>query len=394
MIPRLKPYISISDLKTIWPRKDRNQNIRDFESRFARLAGQNYAIAFPYGRTAQIAILRALGLKNSEIICPSYTCVVVSHAIVKSGNKPVFVDVHEHDYNMDWEYVENATNEKTGAVIATSIFGNPVSLQALNEYKKKHPDIFILQDCAHSFLAGNSNQLGIAAFFGLNISKIITSIFGGMVTTDSKEFAEALQKERAKLVESADIMKEFKRSVYLIAVLVAFNPIVYGLVNRMERLGLLKRFVKYYDETVIDLPKDAFIGMSGVEARLGKLQCERYYRIVEHRRKLASIYREHLLDKKELILPSEHHDATYSHFVIRTKNAKQIMSHCLKNSVQLGELIDYEIPDMPTYKDAPYFGEHRSREFPGNVVNLPVHMGVSTKDAIMISDLIKEVTME
>lgn len=381
MIPRLKADLRLSDLKTIWPSGNKSQNILDFEVAFAAMAGQKHAVAFPYGRTAQMALLNALKMSGKEIICPSYTCVVVPHAIVKSGHKPVFVDVREDDYNMDWDYVEAATNEHTGAVIATSIFGQPVNQQALEAYQSRHPDILILQDCAHSFLAGDMHQQGIAAFFGLNVSKIITSVFGGMVTTNDDDLAEALRKERAGMLHPVGIAKEFKRSLYLIAVLVAFNPVFYGLVNRLERLGLLNKFVKYYDETIIDLPDDAFEEMCGIEARVGKIQCGRYQDIIEHRRNLARIYREGLTGIGDLILPPSHPGATYSHFVIRTQRAGELKTHCLNNGVQLGELIDYEIPDMPSYVDTPYFGKHRSRAYPAQVLNLPVHMGVSEKNA-------------
>ena len=388
MIPRLKADLRLCDLKMIWPSGNKTQNIHDFETAFAAMAGQKHAVAFPYGRTAQMALLNTLNIAGKEIICPSYTCVVVPHSIVKSGHKPVFVDVREDDYNMDWNYVEAATNDHTGAVIATSIFGHPVDQHALDAYQSRHPDVFILQDCAHSFLAGDMHQQGIAAFFGLNVSKIITSIFGGMVTTNNDDLADALRAERTRMLQPVGIAKELKRSLYLLAVLVAFNPIIYGMVNRLERMGMLNKFVKYYDETIIDLPGDAFEEMCGIEARLGKIQCGRYMDIIEHRRKLAGIYQNGLDGIGDLALPPEHLGATYSHFVIRTQHAEELKPYCLDKGVQLGELIDYEIPDMPAYVDAPYFGEHRSRAFPAQVLNLPVHMGVSEQDARRVVKLL------
>lgn len=389
MIPRLKADLHISDLKTIWPSGSKRQNIRNFEIAFARMAGQKHAVAFPYGRTAQMALLKVLDLVGDQVICPSYTCVVVPHAIVKSGHTPVFVDVCEDDYNMDWDFVEAATNEHTGAIIATSIFGHPVNREALAAYRLRHPDVFIIQDCAHSFLAGDMNRQGIAAFYGLNISKIITSVFGGMVTTDDDDLARNLMKERARMLHPAGVTKEVKRALYLAAVLVAFNPIIYGLVSKLERLGVLDKFVKYYDPEVIDLPTDAFEEMCSIEARLGRSQCDHYHNIVSHRRKLASIYREGLDGVSDFVLPPNHEGATYSHFVVRTSKAEELKLHCLRNGVQLGGLIEYEIPDMPTYASAQYFGEHRSRIFPTQMLNLPVHTGVNAASARGIVELLK-----
>ena len=142
---------------------------------------QKHAIAFPYGRTALIVILKALGLKGKEVICPAYTCVVVAHAIVESGNIPVFIDSDKFDANMNLAQLPKSISERTGAIIATSIFGYPCNLELLDRLREDFgKDIPIIQDCAHSFGAewkGRPVQkYGLCAFFGLNVSKLVTSI--------------------------------------------------------------------------------------------------------------------------------------------------------------------------------------------------------------------------
>lgn len=393
MIPRLKADLRVSDLAALLPRP--GDDIAAFEKAFAKLAGQKHAIAFPYGRTAQMALLQTLQLRERgqpEVICPSYTCVVVPHAIVLSGLQPVFVDCAPDGFNMDWDYLERATGPNTGAVIITSLFGHPIDIAALDAYRRRHPDITILQDCAHSFMASIQGrfvqQEGLAAFYGLNISKIMTSIFGGMITTNDDTFAAVLRTKRDAMCKPAGILKSFKRSLYLGAVIIAFMKPVYAAVNWLERRGFLDHFVKYYDPSFIDFPNDAFEDMCPIEARIGKMQCTRYADIVTHRRNLARLYAQGL--QNVVALPADESGATYSHFVIRTPHAATIKNYCLKNGVQLGELIEYEIPDMPTYQTAPYFGERRSRALPGQVLNLPVHMGVAENDALRIITLIKE----
>ena len=120
---------------------------------------------------------------------PAYTCSVVAHAVVASGNRPRFVDIALPDYNMDLDCVEAALSERTGAVIATHLFGYPLDVSRLQEIVSAAEARFgtriaIIQDCAHSFEArfdGRSvSRAGDVAFYGLNISKIMTSIFGGM----------------------------------------------------------------------------------------------------------------------------------------------------------------------------------------------------------------------
>ena len=396
MIPRLKACLKFKDLLAILPKKNKFEEIRKYEIAFAELAVQSQAIFFPYGRTAQLAILNTLGLKKSgktEVILPSYNCVVVAHAIKLAGLTPVFVDIGD-DYNMRLDLLSQATNEKTGAVIATSLFGHPVNLETLDVYRQAYPDIPILQDCAHSFFAQHSDgryvhKNGLCAFYGLNISKIITSIFGGMVTTDDEEFARQLRAERQRILKPTGFILSVRRSVYLAAVLFAFHPMIYGIVNRLERTGLLNRFTKYYDETQIDWPNDGFDWPSSVQARIGILQCIRYHNIVEHRRKIAAIYNREFQDITKLTLPLQSPGATFSHYVVQTDQAEKIENELLAKGYQLGRLIDYEVPDMPVYQYASYYGDRLSRTLPGRVINLPVHWSVTTKKALALAEQIK-----
>lgn len=389
MIPRLKPDLRMADLAALWPSGTRADNVARFEQAFAELAGQRHAIAFPYGRTAQIAVLRALDRPGKQVICPSYTCVVVAHAIVKAGMEPIFVDSDPVDFNMDWQFVEQATGPETAAVIATSIFGHPVTGPGFQTYRAAHPDVTVLQDCAHSFFAGDAHREGLAAFYGLNISKLITSVFGGMVTTDDDAFATRVRQARDAMTNPEGAGREIRRALYLIASMVALSRTAYGLVNRLERLSLLDRFVKYYDPSIVDLPEDAFSAMGSIEARIGIRQCARYDGVVQHRRALAELYHERLDGVGDLVLPPRDPGMTVSHYVVRTGQAERIKRQCLAGGVQLGELIDYDIADMPSYADARYHGEKRSRAFPEQVINLPVHRGVSERDAESIATLVR-----
>ena len=388
MIPRLKANLSWADLRYVWPSFDREADIVKFEEEFSNLAGQKHAVAFPYGRAAQFATLKALGGSGGEVICPSYTCVVVPHAIVAAGMKPVFVDSDPKTFNMDWDLVGDAVSSNTIAIISTSIFGQPTDGSGLRKFMASHPDVPIIQDCAHSFFAGNAHLVGKAAFYGLNISKIITSVFGGMVSTDDEKFASELRRIREEFFQPPGFFKELKRSIYFLAILVAFTRPIYGIVNRLERMGALDYFVKYYDPSTITLPRDVFTEMSGFEARLGLAQCGHYEKIVKHRLKIAKIYRSLLTEVGDIEMPPYHTSMTVSHFVIRTAAKERLKKVCLENGFQLGDLIDYDCSTMKCYQNGIYFGTGHSKKFPEKVVNLPVHVGVTPTDAQKIATLI------
>jgi perosamine synthetase len=386
MIPRLKPAIGARELVAAFhpPRRD---DVERFEQSFAELMGQKYALAFPYGRTGLMLLLEALGLDDKEIICPAYTCVVVPHAITYSGNKPVFIDCEVDGFNMALNIAEQAINEKTGAIIATSLFGYPVNLDRLDEIRKRHPHIFIIQDCAHSFAAewngSPAQKEGIAALFGLNISKTLTSVFGGMITTDSEDLYQKLKTIREQKLKKSSWKKGIRRLLYLLAVYPAFWRLVYGLINRLESSGLLNYFVRYYDESKIDMPSDYLEGMCGVEARVGRANVGRYEMIIHKRRAAAKYYFEHLTDKPDFRLPPEVEGATYSHFVVQVPDRKMWLQQAIRKGVQLGWLIEYNIPEMEAY------GNYMPEEFPvaaayaKTMINLPVWGGKKTAEKVL-----------
>ena len=394
MIPRLKADLGLLEIVNalkFWEK----DSVSVFETKFAELMGQPKAVAFPYGRSGLVTLLQASGMQGKEIICPSYTCIVVPHAISVAGCEPVFVDSSATDFNMDWELVDAAVTDNTGAVIATSIFGHAVNLDAIKSFRQKYPNIRIFQDCAHSFAAswkGEAVQLvGDAAFFGMNISKIITAIFGGMVTTDSLELADKLLEIRETEFQRPTGTKSIVRFAYLVTVIVAFNRLVYALVNYVERKGFLNRFVKYYNPAIIDMPIDYLEKLTPLEARVGIVQCAKYGDIVKHRRDIAAVYFRELQSCPNLVLPVPREGNTYSHFTVRTANAAEIIEHCRLAGFQIGELIDYYIPNMPMYQSHRCLSSGISQKWPGDVMNLPVHSGVRVSDAVKITSTIKKI---
>ena len=381
MIPRLKPTLGVKELSAALrvPAKD---DVIRFEQNFAKLMDQGYALAFPYGRTGLLFLLKALGIEDQEIICPAYTCVVVPHAIKFSGNTPVFVDCESDGFNMDLDLVGKAISKKTGAIVATSIFGYPVNLDKLDEIREKFPKVHIIQDCAHSFAARWRDRPvqkeGIAAVFGLNISKLLTSIFGGMITTDDYTVYNKLKQLRDNNLNPASWKKSIRRLIYLIAVYLSFTKGSYGVINRLERAGILDQFVKYYDETTINMPDDYLAAMTNVEARVGMANIERYEDIINNRVAAATHYFNVLRDYPGLELPPRVSGATYSHFVGRVTNRAGWLQKGLKDGLQFGWLIEYCIPMMTPYGASPGDKFPVSARYAKTTINLPVWGGEET----------------
>lgn len=378
LMPRLKPNLGWKELKAaLTPSKGK---VQEYEKKFANKFDCEHGVMFSHGRSGLYALLKVWELQDVEVICPAYTCVVVPHAIVLSGNVPVFVDCAEDSHNMDYSLFEDAITEKTRVVVPTHLWGYPMDVYRVQEIVKRAEEkfghkIYVVQDAAHSYGARWNGELvtgfGDAAIFGSNISKIMTSVFGGVVTTNNKSTADKLREYREKNFKK-DSLKSFKRLVYLIAVYVAFNAYVYAFVNWLERKGFLDYFTKYFDEGKIDFPADWDVLPCELEARVGLEQLNRYNELIAIRQQNGRAILNHFKDDKSLKFVEDIEGCTYSHCVASVENREDWIEKWRKKGVQLGILIEYSVPDMPAYI------KYRKGEYPlstyysGHMINFPV----------------------
>lgn len=379
MIPRLRPNLGKAEWRQVLRA---HYTVGDFEGECARVLGVRHSVAFAYGRTAMMALFDVAGIKNKEIICPSYTCVVVAHAIVLSGNTPVFVDSEADGYNMCLEKVREAITENTAAIIVTSIHGFPVDIDRLVTLTGDFPDIQIFQDCAHSFAAkwqGRPvHKAGRASIFAFNFSKIATSVFGGIIATDDSALAERLRRFRDDR-STQKWTRELTARLYFAAASLALSPIFFGIVYRLRWLPLIRHFTEYYEESKIDMPTDYWDSMSSFEASVGHVQMSRYHDLIAHRVSIASVYNTALADVPDAELPSMMDGGTFSHYPVLVKDLPTVMSDMSRAGYELGRIIDYCIPDMAAYqkyqKDSCF---ERTREINRKVVNLPLWVDKET----------------
>ena len=96
----------------------------------------------------QIA-LKLLG-QQGEIITTPFSYVATTAAIVWENCTPVFVDIHPEYLTIDETKIEAAITDKTTAILATHVFGNPCNVEAIEVIAKKHK-LKVIYDAAHSF---------------------------------------------------------------------------------------------------------------------------------------------------------------------------------------------------------------------------------------------------
>lgn len=181
----------------------RGSSVRLLEQRFAHEVQAQQAISFQRGRDALFILLQSLGIaEGDEVILQAYTCVVVPNAIQFLGATPVYVDIEKEGFNMDPALIEAAITPKTKALIIQHTFGEPADIEAIQAICKRHK-LFLIEDCAHSL--GSTHQgkpvgsFGDAAIWSFGRDKVISSVWGGMVTTNQDELAHLVRSQQKAL---------------------------------------------------------------------------------------------------------------------------------------------------------------------------------------------------
>lgn len=209
MIYVAKPYIDEEEIEAVVEvlksgLYTSGRRVEDFERAFGDYIGSKYAVACNSGTAAlHMSLLALYGNREYrepiEIIVPPMTFFATISAVVMAGCEPVFVDVKK-DCNIDEKYIEEAITPNTKGIIPVHFFGKPCNMDAIIKIAKKY-NLDVIEDCAqaHGATIGRKKvgSFGACGCFSFFATKNMTTIEGGIITTDRKDIYE-----KAKLLRS------------------------------------------------------------------------------------------------------------------------------------------------------------------------------------------------
>lgn len=193
MIPVTKPFLPPHEeyskhLHGIWKRQwltNMGPLASDLEMRLKNHLSLKHLLFVTNGTVALQMAIKALDLKG-EIITTPFSFVATTSSIVWEGCRPIFVDIDKDSLNIDPNKIEEAITEKTSAILATHVYGNPCDVAAIEKIAKKH-HLKVIYDGAHAFgvqIDGKSIfEYGDISICSLHATKLYHSIEGGLVIT-------------------------------------------------------------------------------------------------------------------------------------------------------------------------------------------------------------------
>ncbi|MDB9993742.1 DegT/DnrJ/EryC1/StrS family aminotransferase [Flavobacteriaceae bacterium] len=148
--PPLEEYET--QLKRIWKNQWLTNNgalAQELTSKLKNHLGVNFVIPMTNG-TLPIQIALNAFANEGEVITTPFSYVATTSAIVWEKCTPVFVDIHPEYLTIDENKIEAAITDKTTAILATHVFGNPCNVEAIEIIAKKH-NLKVFYDAAHCF---------------------------------------------------------------------------------------------------------------------------------------------------------------------------------------------------------------------------------------------------
>jgi dTDP-4-amino-4,6-dideoxygalactose transaminase len=148
--PPLEAYQE--QLQRIWNNQwltNRGELVLDLEEKLRSYLEVNHILVTNNGTVPIQIALKLLG-NRGEIITTPFSYVATSAAIVWEHCTPVFVDIHPEYLTIDETKIESAITDKTTAILATHVFGNPCHIEAIEAIAKKY-QLKVIYDAAHAF---------------------------------------------------------------------------------------------------------------------------------------------------------------------------------------------------------------------------------------------------
>jgi perosamine synthetase len=177
-----KAAISSALLQNI---SDKGKTVQSFEKQFADWVGCSLeGVAVSNVNDALLLALKVIGVNsNDEIILPSYASATILLAVVSSGAKPVLCDVGPN-WVIEPSNVEGLINKNTKAILVPHTYGIFADVNGFKKHK-----LTIIEICSEAVGDKSIDKIeGDIAVFSFGLEECLTTIEGGMLLTNNKEW--------------------------------------------------------------------------------------------------------------------------------------------------------------------------------------------------------------
>lgn len=352
-----------SDFLTTGPK------IAEFEQTVADYVGAKYAVAISNGTSALHAACFAVGIgPGDEVITTPLTFAASANCVLYCGGTPVFADVDPKTYNIDPEDIRRKITDRTKAIIAVHLAGQPCDMDAIHSIAREH-GLIVIEDGAHAlgsvYKGKKVGSMSDMTTFSFHPVKPITTGEGGMIVTDNEDFYKKMVLFRSHGITRDDSM-----------------------MTRNDGPWFYQQFDLGYNYRITD-----------IQCALGCSQMKKLDRFLARRKEIVARYNEAFADCDNIITPYQLSDTEsgWHLYIVQVKNCDR--RKVFENMREKG--IGVNVHYIPVYMH-PYYQEHRyenvhcanAEEIYSHIISLPLYPGLTSEQQDYVIDTLKSLCGE
>lgn len=352
-----------SDFLTTGPK------IAEFEQTVADYVGAKYAVAISNGTSALHAACFAAGIEpGDEVITTPLTFAASANCVLYCGGTPVFADVDPKTYNIDTEDIQRKITDRTKAIIAVHLAGQPCDMDAIHSIAREH-GLIVIEDGAHAlgsvYKGKKVGSMSDMTTFSFHPVKPITTGEGGMIVTDNEDFYKKMILFRSHGITRDDSM-----------------------MTRNDGPWFYQQFNLGYNYRITD-----------IQCALGCSQMKKLDRFLARRKEIVARYNEAFADCDNIITPYQLSDTEsgWHLYIVQVKKCdrRQVFENMREKGI--GVNVHY----IPVYMH-PYYQEHgyenvhcaNAEEIYSHIISLPLYPGLTSEQQDYVIDTLKSLCEE
>lgn len=352
-----------SDFLTTGPK------IAEFEQTVADYVGAKYAVAISNGTSALHAACFAAGIEpGDEVITTPLTFAASANCVLYCGGTPVFADVDPKTYNIDPEDIQRKITDRTKAIIAVHLAGQPCDMDAIHSIAREH-GLIVIEDGAHAlgsvYKGKKVGSMSDMTTFSFHPVKPITTGEGGMIVTDNEDFYKKMILFRSHGITRDDSM-----------------------MTRNDGPWFYQQFNLGYNYRITD-----------IQCALGCSQMKKLDRFLARRKEIVARYNEAFADCDNIITPYQLSDTEsgWHLYIVQVKKCdrRQVFENMREKGI--GVNVHY----IPVYMH-PYYQEHgyenvhcaTAEEIYSHIISLPLYPGLTSEQQDYVIDTLKSLCEE
>ncbi|MDD1019196.1 pyridoxamine 5-phosphate oxidase [Pseudomonas protegens] len=185
------------------------EQVKKFEHDFAEYVGSKHCVMVNSGSSANLLIVAALFYtqnpdlklkRGDEVIVPAVSWSTTYYPLYQYGLKIKFVDIDLHTLNYDLDQLESAVTDKTRAIMAVNLLGNPNDFGKIQQIIGDRKIVLIEDNCESmgaTYQGKQAGTFGVMGSFSSFFSHHISTMEGGLIVTDDEELYQILLSLRA-----------------------------------------------------------------------------------------------------------------------------------------------------------------------------------------------------